>query len=120
VRRGERGNALVFALLILLMASALGAAVLERGRGLDAATKHDRTDLAAFYAAEGGIAHARHALARDPAWSGATLRIGTCDVAVTVARAEDGAVHVASVARPGGCRVDVTLRDGRVVTWRRR
>jgi type II secretory pathway component PulK len=119
MRRDERGSALVFALLILLMASALGAAVLERGRGLAAATKHDRTDLAAFYAAEGGIAHARHALARDPAWSGATLRIGTCDVAVTVARAGD-TLRVAAVARPGGCLLDVTLRDGRVVTWRQR
>jgi type II secretory pathway component PulK len=99
--RNERGNALVFALLVLALASMIGATVLERGRGLDAATRHDRTDVQARYAAEGGLAHARHVLARDPAWTGTVLRVGSCDVTVTVH--ED---RVVAIAMPGAVRVE--------------
>jgi len=106
--RDERGSALVWALMLLVLASALGATLLERGRAVAAATEHDRTTLRGFFAAEGGLAFARHALARDPAYHGGTVRVGECDVAVTV-QPRGRAWDVTAVA--DGVRLVALFRD---------
>lgn len=108
-RHGERGMAMPWAMLLLLMAAALTAVLLERGRGLAAATDHDDASLRGFYAAEGGLAFARHNLARDGDYEGETIRVGACEVEVAVTRS-DGGWHVVSVARPGSVRLEVSLR----------
>jgi type II secretory pathway component PulK len=77
MRARERGAALVSALLVLFLAAALSAALLERGRGIDAAAKADLEALEHHYARQGALAYARHRRARDPSWPGATLRVGT-------------------------------------------
>lgn len=104
----ERGFFLVHALFLLILAAALSAVLLTRSRGLAAATAHDRVELRAVYAAEGGLAKARHALARDPAYAGETLRIGACTVTITVERG-GAATRIAAVARPGGVRREAAL-----------
>jgi type II secretory pathway component PulK len=119
-RHGEKGMAMPWAMMLLLLAAALSAVLLERGRGLAAATDHDDTSLRAFYAAEGGLAYARHNLALDRDYEGETIRVGPCEVDVAVTKADDG-WHVVSVARPGSVRLEVSLRgaDGlpAIASW---
>lgn len=119
-RHGERGMALPWAMMLLVVAAALSAVLLERGRGLAAATEHDAASLGALYAAEGGLAFARHNLACDPEWTGGRVRVGACEVEVSVTRSGSG-WRVAVSARPGSVRLDVRLRarDGlpSVVSW---
>ena len=115
----ERGSALVLALLVLALAASTGALLLERGRGLEASTRHDREQLEALYAAEGGLAHARHALARDRGYAGETIRVGRHAVSIAVQERGD---EVEVVTRAGGVRLVARLRPGkglpRVVAWR--
>lgn len=119
-RHGEKGMAMPWAMLLLLMAAALTAVLLERGRGLAAATDHDDASLRGLYAAEGGLAFARHNLAGDDDYAGETIRVGACEVEVVVTRAGDG-WRVVSVARPGSVRLEATLRGAEglpdVVSW---
>ncbi|MHC4954083.1 MAG: hypothetical protein ACYTGZ_09345 [Planctomycetota bacterium] len=103
-RRNERGTMMVSALLALLFAASMVALVLERADGLRAATDADATELRAQYAAEGGLAHARWALVKDPAWRGETMEIG--GVAVTVSVEDD---RVVAVAAPGSVRIERPL-----------
>lgn len=122
-RHGERGMALPFAMMLLVMAAGLSAVLLERGRGLAAATDHDDASLRALYAAEGGLAYARHNLALDPDYEGGTIRVGACDVGMTVTKAAEG-WDVAVTARPGSVRLEVRLRGTdalpTVVSWSER
>lgn len=123
-RHGERGMALPWAMMLLVMAAALSAVLLERGRGLAAATDHDGAALRALYAAEGGLAYARHNLALDPAYEGGTIRVGACEVDVAVT-GTDGGWRVTATARPGSVRLEAGLRatdDGlpAVVSWSER
>ncbi len=106
MRDRERGAALVWALVLLGFAASLSALLLERGRTLDAGSKADLASLKALYAAEGGIAAARHALARDPAWVGETVRVGECEVMIRVER-RDGRWLVRS--RAGAAAIEATL-----------
>ena len=136
-RHGERGMALPWAMMLLLMAAALSAVLLERGRGLAAATEHDDTSLRALYAAEGGLAYARHNLAFDTGYAGETIRVGACEVDVAVTRvdvaaqeAAEGGVktgegwNVVVVARPGSVRLEARLRGTdalpAIVSWSER
>lgn len=107
MRGGERGTAMILAMVVLGMAASLGVILLERSRGVEAATRHDRTELQALYAAEGGLAHARHALARDESYAGETIRVGGFDVAIEVDANADGWT---AVARVTGVRIDATLK----------
>lgn len=109
MRSGEKGTALVWALLLLLFAGALGVALLDRGRAVDAATKTDLASMKALYAAEGGLALARQRLASDPAYTGETLRVGECEVTVTVEGREGGWLVR---SRSGGTTVEAALREG--------
>ena len=115
--KDERGSALIIAMFVLVLAGSVTALIFERARGLDAATRHDRESLQAFYAAEGGLARARHALAGDPTYVGETLEVGGREVAVTVA-------HWTVVVLTRGCRIDAQLELTaglpRVVSWRAR
>ena len=103
-RRPERGTMMVSALLALFFAASIAALVLERADGLRNATKADATELRAHYAAEGGLAQARWALAREPAWRGDELEIGGVRVTVTV---DDG--RVVAIAAPGSVRLEQQL-----------
>ncbi len=107
--RRERGTALVWALVLLGFAAALSALLLERGRGVDAATKTDLATLKARYAAEGGLAIARRRLAADPSYAGETVRVGECEVTVRVERQKGGWL-VAAAAEPGMATLKATLR----------
>ena len=99
--RAQRGSSMILALLALALAASVSALVFERASGLDAATKHDLTELRAQYAAEGGLAEARWRLARDPAWKGGTVEIDSVRVTVTVETR-----RVIAVAAPGSVRLE--------------
>ena len=135
-RHGERGMAMPWTMMLLLMAAALSAVLLERGRGLVAATSHDETSLRALYAAEGGLAFARHNLALETGYAGETIRVGACEVDIAVTRvdaaAQESAEGVAKaargwnvvvIARPGSVRLEATYRRvagvPELVSWRR-
>ncbi|MHC4933112.1 MAG: hypothetical protein ACYTGV_13080 [Planctomycetota bacterium] len=100
-RRNERGFALIWALVLLVVVSALSSLVISREMDLRASTTADADTLRAHYAAEGGLAHARSALRRDPDFRVATLKVGTCEVRVHVE--ESG--RIVSVAASGDVRV---------------
>ena len=108
MRQREKGFALVWALVLLVFAGALSALLLERGRATDQASKSDTASLKALYAAEGGLALARHRLARDPGYAGETLRVAECEVTVTVEGREGGWLVR---SRSGGTTVEAALRE---------
>jgi hypothetical protein len=65
-RKGESGIALLVAVLILLLVSAIGIAAIEHsGRELGGAGRA-RTTIATFHAADGGVEIATNQLARTP------------------------------------------------------
>ena len=97
----ERGSAMVIALLALFFTASMVALLLERGDGLHKATRADRTELRARYAAEGGLARARWELARDADWSGAAFELNGIQVEVTVE-----AARIVSIASPGSIRLE--------------
>ena len=99
--RRQRGTMMVSALLALFFAASMVALVLERADGLRGATIADHTELRARYAAEGGLEHARWALAKDPAWPGTAIEIGGVRVTVTV---EDQ--RLVAIAAPGSVRLE--------------
>jgi hypothetical protein len=115
--------AMPWAMLLLLMAAALSAVLLERGRGLAAETSRDDASVRALYAAEGGLAFARHILTRDPDYAGGTIRVGACAVEIVVTKADD-VWSVAVTARPGSVRLAVRLRGAEglpaIVSWAER
>ena len=83
-RTDERGAALITALIMLVVLGSLSTLILERSRSAADSTDNERTQLRLFYAAEGGVAHLQHSLARAADHRGAELRIGTCDVRTEV------------------------------------
>ena len=100
-RRSERGFALIWAMVLLVVVSALSSLVLSREMDLRASTTADADALRAHYAAEGGLAYAKSALRRDPGFKVATLRVGTCDVNIHVEKSG----RIVSVAASGDVRV---------------
>ena len=100
-RGSERGFALIWAMVLLVLVSALSSLVLSREMDLRASTTTDADTLRAHYAAEGGLAYARSALRRDPGFEVASLKVGTCDVSIHVE--ESG--RIVSVAVSGDVRV---------------
>jgi type II secretory pathway component PulK len=111
MRDREKGAALIWALVLLGFAASLSALLLERGRAVDAGTKADMASLRAHYAAEGGLALARHRLARDPSYAGGIVSVGECEVLVRVERREGGWL-VSAQAQPGGTKVEAHLQAG--------
>ena len=82
--RDERGAALITALILLVVLGSLSTLILERSRNVASSTEIERAQLRLFYAAEGGLAHLQHSLAKAPDHRGAELRIGICDVQTEV------------------------------------
>ncbi|MEM7202044.1 MAG: PilX N-terminal domain-containing pilus assembly protein [Planctomycetota bacterium] len=124
----ESGAALILALLVLVVLGTVTTLSIERAGLLARSDVHQRERLRALFAAEGGVAQARHALALDPDYSGARLRIDTCDVEIEVtSRATDPRQWtVRSVGRHPGAKgltysIETVLRDGpglpAVVSW---
>ena len=115
-REHERGAALFAVMLLVLVATALASLAASRGRDMATDATRERGHTAALYAAEGGLAKARHALRADPQWCGGELRIGDGDVVVRVTRTTSDQWRVTSQAttRPGGAAalpVRVTLTE---------
>ena len=80
-RGGERGMAMIWAMLLLLAFSAFSVSVLQRGQRVDLEAKRDFERKCAFYAAQGGLAWARIEVSGDLACSGKnTHEIGQCRV----------------------------------------
>ena len=116
----QRGFAMLWAMFLVVAVGSLSFLVLERDRTMRRDGVTDAAALAVFHAAEGGLAHARHALRTDPAWRGATEHIGRCDVEIEVEAVDDG-WRVRCAAEPGAGRVEAVLRRGdglpRVARW---
>jgi hypothetical protein len=100
----ERGSALIAVLLLVFVATAFASLAQGRVRNLARDTLRDRGHAEALYAAEGGLAKARHALRIDPLWSGDHLQVGASEVVVRVVRAAPDQWRISSqaTAHPGG------------------
>ena len=116
----ERGAALLMALMLLIVVSAAGATMHARSLRVATETILEKRALTARWAAEGGIALTRAALARDEGFDGGTSTVGDAEVRVTVEG--DGDLRIVeSVAfvRPSGdhgprtrVRIRASLRLG--------
>ena len=108
-RGGERGMAMIWAMLLLLAFSAFSVSVLQRGQRVDLEAKRDFERKCAFYAAQGGLAWARIEVSGDLACSGKnTHEIGQCRVEVTV-EPTVGGWKVQSRAMPGNVILSAVL-----------
>jgi hypothetical protein len=124
--RGERGLALMHALLLVALVMMTVGAMLSRTEVLVRGTMLERGELGALYAAEGGLARARHELRRDGGFAGGEFQLGQCDVIVAVRKVRDGqwAITATGISYPGGRRgnpVQVSLSAGfGAESWYRR
>ena len=101
---GERGFVMVWGLLIVVLIGAASSVFFVRSNTLIAESSTDRMRQQSFWAAEGGLAHARHALAEDPEFTGATTEVGGTRAISKVTKTDDGwSVEVR--ATPGGARL---------------
>lgn len=127
----ERGSALVLAMMLIVVLSALAHSAVVGARATTSATLLARGRAEALAAADGGIALARLRLADGLGWAGGVETIGRCQVEVTASRAADGTFDVVATAdcpvRGAGQPVRATIAavlvpraDGlpRVVDWR--
>lgn len=113
---GERGVALMTVLVLVCVVGMI--TTLAQARSLRLATDSllEKGEAEALYAAEGGLAMARHTLRSDPDWPGAQLEVGDCQVLVTVDRISDEqwSAQARAIAWPAGDRgnpVQVTLAE---------
>ena len=95
-----RGAALLLALVVLVVLGTVTTLAVERCRMLSHSDGIEHAQLQALWAAEGGVAHARHALAENPEHTGTTLRLGSCTVTTVIARAPVAAPAAESVLAP--------------------
>jgi len=120
---GERGFIFIWALLLVVLVGATSSVLFLRSSTLLAESGTDRIRSQSFWAAEGGMAEARHALAADPAYAGGTIQVGPGRAISTVTRTEDG-WHVEVRATPGGARIEADLVPGdelpRIARWQER
>jgi type II secretory pathway component PulK len=108
---GQRGSAMIYAMLLVLVLGAASALLFTRGQTMRQEAKTDVMRDASFHAAEGGLAHARHALAKDAGFTGADLQIGRCRVTSSVTRTDSG-WSVLVMAHPGCGRIEAVLAGG--------
>lgn len=124
--RGERGLALVHALLLVMLVMMTVGAMLSRTQLVVSGTLAERGELQALYAAQAGLARARHALRRDANFGGDRYRLDHCAVTVVVRKVRDGQWEIVSrgLSYPRGRRgtpVQVSLSVGfGAETWLRR
>ena len=120
---GERGFTLIWAMLIVVLVAGSSSVMFLRSDTLLANSATDHLRHESFWAAEGGLASVRHALAADPEFTGTTTQVGSCRAISKVTRTEAGWT-VEVVATPGGTRISAELVKGeglpRVREWRRR
>ena len=102
--QGERGFVLISVMVLVIVVGMMAS--LAQGRSLTLAkdSVRQKGEAQALYAAEGGLAKARHALRSDADWKGAQLQVGACEVLVTVERVAEEQWRVVAKARayPGG------------------
>lgn len=72
----ERGHALLYVVFFAVTVGFAAEAFLASFGVLLRETVRERATVAALYVAEGGLARARAALARDPGWRGGTVEVG--------------------------------------------
>jgi type II secretory pathway component PulK len=108
---GERGLVLVWGMLIVVLIGAASSVFFVRSNTLLAESTTDRMRHQSFWAAEGGLEHARHALAMDPEFAGGTTQVGECRAISRVTKTDDG-WKVEVRATPGGARISATLKPG--------
>ncbi len=95
----QRGFALISVLLLVFVLASIGSLVLRRSQTRNLETRLAHAQSAALYAAEGGLALARHSLAQSPDWKGARIEIGGCAVEVRVTRLGDAEWRIESLSR---------------------
>ena len=100
---------MLWAMMLVVGAMALSVILLEREDTMRREASTDAEALAAVHAVEGGLAHVRHALARDPTYAGEIVTIGACKVKTSVVRQEPTGWSVSLVAQPGAKRLAVEL-----------
>ena len=113
--RDQRGVVMVQAMILVAIIALLAAAAVQRGTTLARDNILERARLRALHAAEGGLAHARHALRSNPDFDGDMLRIGRCSVVVTVTRRDDAQWEIivrATCPTRGRQSVAVGLSEG--------
>ncbi len=101
-----RGFALLWAMLLVIAVGSMTSVVLTRDRTVRQGAHVDARALASFHAAEGGLARARHALAKDAGFTGVTFPLDACTVTVQVERKGDASWRVVSQATPGAARIE--------------
>jgi hypothetical protein len=132
--RRARGAAVITVLAALVAVTAVGVAVAGHTVRSLADARLDVHRTAARLGAEGAVEVARAALARDPAWTGVHLDVGTAATIVDVTPGPSPAARCvvarARVAPPGDrgpaaqvvVEATVVLGDGlpRITSWRER
>lgn len=123
----RRGAALLVALIVVALVTAMAAVVTVAALGAGKAGRLTRAREAALVRAESGVELALARLERDPRWpgaNGAAVPGGSCDVEVEGLK--DGSFRIRSRAlwKRQAVVVDVTVRPAgagrfRVVAWRR-
>ena len=88
--RSERGFAMIWAMLLVIAVGSTTALLVLRGRTVRQEAATDVLRDGSFHAAEGGLAHARHELARHPEFEGSTIEIGEFRVTSAVERVAGG------------------------------
>ena len=88
--QGERGFVLLTVMILVIVAGMIAS--LAQGRSLTLAkdSVRQKGEAQALYAAEGGLAKARHALRSDRDWKGAQLQVGAFAQPVEVGLVEGG------------------------------
>lgn len=100
----ERGIALVAVMLLVCVVGTIASLGQSRTLRLAKDNVRQKGEAEALYAAEGGLAKARHALRSDPDWRGGQQQVGACKVLVTVVHVaeEQWQVVAKAVAYPAG------------------
>ena len=107
----ERGFALIWAMVLVVLLSAMSFILFTRSSTLLAESGTNRVRTQSFWAAEGGLEATRHALAADPEFAGGTVEVGSFRAISTVTRTDAG-WKVEVRATPGGARLSADLLAG--------
>jgi len=106
-RRSDSGTALLYALLLMIVFAALGAAHVSRARAMALSHARDRADAHLDAALTGGVELARAALRQDATYRGETTGIGPAAVTISVA---GDTVQVEATAGAAPFVVEMTRR----------
>ena len=116
MRRRERGMAMVYVAILLVVATVVVGVGADRVIRTFADSSLEQAQVRAVHAADGGLAFARVELARDAGFTGAVVDVDGVSVEVVVTP-QDGGWTVTTSARQGTTRgeivrhVDATLGE---------